>query len=77
MTTIATAQLRVTMHPPLFGAAEFNLAPDIWETDADAFIADNAEGDEDLAEMVRALAVGDSFLFGGGAAPEFEIVRIG
>ncbi len=73
----ATAQLQVTMRPPLSLAAEFSIEADTWETGADAFIADNAAPDDDLAEMVRALAVGDRFVFGGGAAPEFEIVRIG
>lgn len=75
--TNEAAQLQVTMRPPLFSAAEFNLEADTWTTDADAFIADNAETDDDLAAMVRALAVGDRFVFGGGAAPEFEIARIG
>lgn len=41
-----------------------------------AFIDDNADGidDEDIAN-IRALAVGDSVRFGGGAAPLFTVTR--
>lgn len=68
-------QLQVTMSTGATMQSDEALEPDTWETSAEQFIADN-DGDDDLAADVNALNVGDSFVIGGGAAPEFRIERL-
>lgn len=69
--------LKVTMtttNAPGFPAP---LEPDTWETTAAQFIDDNDfDGDEVIDLGIFEMNVGDSFVYGGGSAPEFLIERV-
>ncbi len=67
--------LRITMTAtPGMNAPEL-LEPDTWETDAEAFIADN-DCDAEEADILRTLPFGVGYNIGGGAGPLFTVERI-
>lgn len=45
------------------------------ETTWGAFVADNADGEVDLADIATTLDAGETFYGGGGAEPEWSIRR--